>query len=302
MTDTQPAITAEGLSKRYHGTDRHALKDLNLKIIPGEVYGFLGPNGAGKSTTIRTLMNFIQPTSGTAAILGLDVVKDSVAIKKSVGYLAGNVVLYPKMTGAQFLKYMGELQPLKRAEYIKELAKRFDANLNKRISDLSKGNHQKIGIIQAFAHEPDVLILDEPTSGLDPLMQEQFYELVKESKERGAAVFVSSHNLNEVQKMCDRVGFIKEGELISEQTLADLAKEATQTFDIGFVGEVPLAELKKIKGTKIIKNSPHHVTVHLQGSLSALFAVLAKHEVNSITQREANLEQEFMRFYEGAKQ
>jgi len=295
-----PAIVAEKLSKRYAGTEDFALKDLDLNIMPGEVYGFLGPNGAGKSTTIRTLMNFIQPTSGSASILGLDIVKDSVDIKKSVGYLAGSVALYPKMTGRQFLKYMSELQPPKKVSYTKDLAKRFDANLNKRIGDLSKGNHQKIGIIQAFMHQPDVLVLDEPTSGLDPLMQEQFYELVKESKQRGAAVFVSSHNLMEVQKMCDRVGFIREGRLVSEQTLSDLAKEATQTFDISFVGDVPLKELKNIS-KEVNKNSSHHVTIHMHGNLSALFAILAKHEVNSINQREANLEQEFLKFYEGVK-
>jgi ABC-2 type transport system ATP-binding protein len=298
---SDPAIITEGLSKKYPGTKVHALKDLDIKIMPGEVYGFLGPNGAGKSTTIRTLMNFIQPTSGAARICGLDIVEDSVNIKSKVGYLAGSLALYSKMTGRQFLSYMAELQPPKHAGNVDVLAKRFNASLNKKISDLSKGNQQKIGIIQAFMHQPEVLILDEPTSGLDPLMQEQFYELVKEAKGQGAAVFVSSHNLTEVQKMCDRVGFIREGRLISEQTLADLAKEATQTFDIGFASEVPLAQLKKIPKVKVVKNSHHHATVHMHGNLSSLFAVLAKHEVSSINQREASLEQEFMQFYEGAK-
>lgn len=292
-------IVANKLSKKYAGSDAYALKNLDLNINSGEVYGFLGPNGAGKSTTIRTLMNFIQPTQGNALILGLDVVKDSVQIKRKTGYLAGNVALYKKMEGREFLEYMGELQGSKQQGNIQKLVKRFEADLGKRIGDLSKGNQQKIGIIQAFMHEPDVLILDEPTSGLDPLMQEQFYELVRETKERGAAIFVSSHNLMEVQKMCDRVGFIREGKLISEQTLADLAREATQTFDISFVSEVPLAELKKIKKAEVTKNSTHHATVHMRGNLSDLFAILASHQVNGINQREANLEQEFLRFYKG---
>lgn len=299
MNQDQPTITVIDLSKQYSGTDVFALKKLNLKIMPGEVYGFLGPNGAGKSTTIRTLMNFIQPSSGSAQIMGLDILKDSVRIKKRVGYLAGNVALYTKMTGREFLEYMKELQPVAKSDNIPKLAKRFDANLNKKISELSKGNHQKIGIIQAFMHEPDVLILDEPTSGLDPLMQEQFYELVKEAKDRGAAIFVSSHNLTEVQKMCDRVGFIRDGKLINEQTLADLAREATQTFDISFVKDVPLVELKNIAAAKVTKNSTHHATVHMHGNLSDLFKVLAKHQINSINQREANLEEEFLQFYKG---
>ena len=295
----EAAIITDGLSKHYPGTNVYALKDLSLKIMSGEIYGFLGPNGAGKTTTIRTLMNFIQPTNGTAAILGHDIVKDSVQIKKSVGYLSGYPSLYPKMTGRQFLGYMRSLQPPKNPGYIRELAKIFDINLNLRVGSLSKGNLQKIGIIQAFMHEPDVFILDEPTAGLDPLMQEKFYELVKKTKERGACLFVSSHNLVEVQKMCDRVGFIRRGKLIAEQTLADLVKEATQTFDIGFAEAVPMAELKRLHKAKVIKNSEHHATVHVHGELSDLFAVLARHKVNSINQREASLEEDFLRFYKG---
>jgi ABC-2 type transport system ATP-binding protein len=224
-------------------------------------------------------------------------VHDSVEIKKSMGYLSGDPALYPKMTGHQFLSYMRALQPPKHPSYMNELAKRFNTNLNLRVGNLSKGNFQKIGIIQAFMHEPDVLILDEPTGGLDPLMQETFYELVKETRERGACLFVSSHNLTEVQKMCDRVGFIRKGKLIAQQTLADLTKEATQTFDIGFAEAIPITELKHLSKAKITKNSEHHITIHMHGELSDLFAVLARHKVNSITQREASLEDDFLRFY-----
>lgn len=299
MTSTQPAIVADGLSKRYSGTSDYALKDLDLKIMPGEVYGFLGPNGAGKSTTIRTLMNFIQPTGGTAQICGLDIIKDSVKIKSKIGYLAGEVELYPKMTGREFLRFMAQLQPPKKASYQKELVKMFDANLSRKISDLSKGNKQKIGLIQAFAHEPEVLILDEPTSGLDPLMQEVFFDLVRDMKQQGSTIFVSSHNLSEVQRMCDRVGFIRDGKLIAEQTLADLAREATQTFDIGFADKAPISDLKRLPKADVVQNSSRHVSVHMHGDLSALFAVLARYKVSSINQREANLEQEFLRFYKG---
>jgi ABC-2 type transport system ATP-binding protein len=299
MADSVPTILTENLSKQYAGSKTFALHNLNLRIMPGEVYGFLGPNGAGKSTTIRTLMNFIQPSGGKAQICGLDTIKDSLKIKSKIGYLAGEVELYPKMTGSEFLRYMSELQPPKHQSHQKELARLFDANLGKKIRDLSKGNKQKIGLIQAFMHEPEILILDEPTSGLDPLMQEVFFELVRNMKQQNSTIFVSSHNLSEVQRICDRVGFIRGGKLVSEQTLADLAREATQTFDIGFTDEAPLNELKRIPKAKVVKNSPRHVSVHMRGNLSALFAVLAEHQVGSINQREANLEQEFLRFYKG---
>jgi len=293
------AINIQGLSKKYAGSDKFALENLTLSVHPGEVYGFLGPNGAGKSTTIRTLLNFIQPTSGTAQILGLDIVTDSVAIKKSVGYLAGDAVLYPKLTGREFLSYMGDLQPPKHAGYVNELAKRFQAELNMKLRDLSKGNRQKIGLIQAFMHEPAVLVLDEPTSGLDPLMQEEFFKLVRESKARGASIFFSSHNLAEIQKTCDRVGFIRQGKLIAEQVVAEVAATAARTFDITFADVPTRAELRSIAGAKVEMSSPSQATIHLSGDLAPMFRVLARHKVLGINQRELDLEQEFLHFYKG---
>ncbi len=294
-----PAIAVYDLSKRYPKSKNYALRRLNLDVESGEVYGFLGPNGAGKSTTIRLLLNFIQPTRGTASILGRDIVKDSVLVKRSIGYLAGEVALYPKMRGRQFLEYMSQLSAGPRRPRIKDLAQKFRVELDRPIGVLSKGNRQKIGIIQAFMHQPEVLVLDEPTSGLDPLMQEYFFELIKESRSRGAAVFVSSHNLSDVRKMCDRIGFIRGGKLIAEQTIADLAKTATQTFDIAFAAEVPMVELKRLTGAKLTKNSASHVTVRVRGDLSRLFAILARHKVNSINQREVDLEEEFLQLYKG---
>ncbi len=298
----EPVIDTFGLTKRYPGAKHYALKRLSLTINRGEVYGFLGPNGAGKTTAARLLMNFIQPTVGQATILGMDAVLDAVAIKAQVGYLTGEIALYPRLNGRQFLSYMSQLQEPKRPAYARELIQRFKAELNQPIKTLSKGNRQKLAVIQAFMHEPAVLILDEPTSGLDPLMQEVFFELVKEFKARGATLFISSHDLTEVQKMCDRVGFIRAGELIREQSLADLANQATQTFDIGFADAAPLAELRQLARTKVTSNSQTHVTVALRGDLSRLFAILARHQVTSLNQREVNLEDEFMSFYRhGAK-
>ncbi|HET9850578.1 MAG TPA: ABC transporter ATP-binding protein [Candidatus Saccharimonadales bacterium] len=295
MPDT--VISLDKLTKRYNKNALPALDKLTLSINRGEVYGFLGPNGAGKSTTIRILMNFIQPSRGTARILGQDVVADSVRLKKSIGYLAGEVALYDKMTGRDFLAYMAALQPTRHRGRAGELAKRLQANLDKPIRDLSKGNRQKIGLIQAFMHEPEVLILDEPTSGLDPLMQEEFFALVRESSASGATLFISSHNLSEVQKMCDRVGFIREGKLVGEQNIAEAVADAARSFDINFDGKVPIGELKDIPGASLSAGTRNGITVHMRGELAPLFRVLARHKVTSINQRELDLENEFLKFY-----
>lgn len=292
-----PSIVTHKLTKRYGHAPTYALQDLSLQVEAGEVYGFLGANGAGKSTAIRTLLNFIQPTSGSATILGKDIVRDSVEVKRHVGYLAGEIALPARSTGEQFLDYMAQLQPATKPGRTAELAKRFDAQLDKPIETLSKGNRQKIGLLQAFMHDPDVLILDEPTSGLDPLMQEEFFNLVRESKARGCAVFVSSHNFAEVQRMCDRIGFIREGKLVAEQTLADLASKASHTFTLTFADKAPLTELKKLRQVDVTSHDEHHLTVSVTGELSPLFAVLARHHVTSLRQQEVNLEQEFLRLY-----
>ena len=295
------AIMLNKLSKRYGHAPNLALKEVSLKVAKGEVYGFLGANGAGKSTTIRTLLNFIQPTSGSATILGHDIVHESVEVKRHVGYLAGEVALYGKMTGKEFLRYMVGLQPLKHKGYLPELIKRFDADISKPLDTLSKGNRQKIGLIQAVMHEPEVLVLDEPTSGLDPLMQEEFFKLVREARERNACVFVSSHNFSEVQRMCDRVGFIRQGKLVAEQTLADLASKAAHTFTLTFADHTPIAELQKLSQTTISVHDEHNVTVSVTGELSPLFALLGKYHVTRLRQQEVNLEEEFMQFYEGGR-
>lgn len=296
-------ITANNLTKVYPGSALPALDKLNLRVQPGEVYGFLGANGAGKSTAIRLLMNFIQPTGGSATVMGYDIVRGSVAIKHHVGYLSGDVALYGRMTGRQFLDYMAELHPLEHAGYRQVLAKDFAAEPRKRLDELSKGNRQKFGIIQAMMHEPEVLILDEPTSGLDPLMQEVFFDHIRRAKNRGASVFLSSHNLAEVQRMCDRIGFIRRGKLVREQSLDELAQSAARTYDIVFAGEVPAAALKKIPRA-VVTTDPEksYAAVSLPAvSLSELFAVLSKCPVAHFSQRELNLESEFMDLYREKK-
>lgn len=293
------AIVINRLSKKYRGADKFSLENLSLHVDAGEVYGFLGPNGAGKSTTIRTLMNFISPTSGDASILGYDIVKGSVAIKREIGYLAGDGTVYSKMTGHQFLEYLGELQPQTNNLYKQELTRRLQADLDRPLGELSRGNRQKISIVQAFMHQPKVMILDEPSSGLDPLMQEVFYKLIAEGKARGAAIFISSHILTEVQKVCDRVGIIRDGALVAERSIAEMAKEAAQTFDILFKDEAPLSKIKKMSGIqKLVVNNPHSVTLHVRGELSPLFALLAQHTVTKIDTRELDLEEAFMHYYQ----
>jgi ABC-2 type transport system ATP-binding protein len=291
------SIQIDKLTKRYHGAKMASLHELSLQVAPGEIYGFLGPNGAGKSTTIRTLMNFIQPTSGNAQILGQDVVADSVAIKQSVGYLASDMAMYPKMTGGQFLRYMSQLQGRGDIAYRRELVHRLKADTSKRLGDLSRGNRQKFAIVQAFMHKPAVLILDEPSSGLDPLMQEVFYELLAESKQRGAAVFMSSHFLNEVQKVCDRVGIIRDGKLIAERNIADMERDAAHTFEVTFASKPPLKEIERLKGVKVAAHDDRHATIHVQGELPPLLAVLARHDVVQMEARQLDLEELFMQFY-----
>lgn len=299
MSTGNAAIACKDLSKRYKSSEVYALKDLTLEIKAGEVYGFLGPNGAGKSTTIRTLMNFIQPTSGSATILGKDIVGDSVEIKRSVGYLSSDLSMYGKMTGHQFLQYMTELQPATDKAYLRELNKRIKPELDKRLGELSRGNRQKVGIVQAFMHRPAVLIMDEPSSGLDPLMQEVFYDLLKEAKQNGAAIFVSSHILSEVQKMCDRVGIIRAGKLIVERDIAEMVKEAAHTFDITFADKPPLASLRSLKGTRVSSHDGNSARVHVHGELTPLLRELSKYRVTKLDARQLDLEEMFMRFYNG---
>lgn len=291
------AILTKGLTKRYPGAQTDALHDLSFEIKRGEVYGYLGPNGAGKSTTIRLLMNYIQPTGGSAAIAGLDIVNDSVAVKRHVGYLAGDVALYPKTTGRELLDYLFKLQGAKDVGYRKDLEKRFQATLDQPIKTLSKGNRQKIGILQAFMHRPDVLILDEPTSGLDPLMQEAFYDTVREAAERGAAILMSSHNLSEAQRACDRVGIIKQGKLIHEQAVndGDLGKPV---FYVTLASHAELLKLKKAPHLKFLsEQGADTAIVQTEGSLQQALKSLSQFDVKKLSTQQLSLEDEFIQFY-----
>lgn len=299
------SIDIQKLTKLYQGTTSPALDNLTLRVSPGEVYGFLGANGAGKSTTIRLLLNFIQPTSGTASIMGLDIVKDTVAVKKHVGYLSGEIALWPRVTGNEMFSYLGKLQFPDQAgdrirlktEYLAELIQRFEAEPEKPIGELSKGNRQKIGIIQALMHQPDILILDEPTSGLDPLMQEVFYATIREASARGAAVFVSSHNLAEAQRMCDRVGIIKHGRLIHEQSVKNDENLASTTFRVVLAHPKDADKLRANRALKFISHEGHTVVVQPKKTIAEALAVLSTCSITALTTEQLNLEDEFLEYY-----
>ncbi|HEY1063736.1 MAG TPA: ABC transporter ATP-binding protein [Candidatus Saccharimonadales bacterium] len=295
------SIQTNDLTKIYPGAKTPSLDKLSISVESGEVYGFLGANGAGKSTTIRVLLNFLQPTSGQATILGKDSVKDSVTLKKHMGYLAGDVAFYNNVTGAQLLDYLNRLHGVKDKTYTNLLTKRFEVELTKPIGKLSKGNRQKIGIVQAFMHQPDVLVLDEPTSGLDPLMQERFYETVLEAKKRGAAIFLSSHSFAEVQRTCDRVGIIRHGKLVREGSLADMAEAQMPTLLLTFKQAVP-AGLAKQKALEVIDTKGRSATVRATKSNADLFAALSKYDIIDFQTQELELEGEFMSYYQEDEQ
>ncbi len=297
----RPAIFLDNLSKTYPGSSRPALDGVSLSIAPGEIYGFLGPNGAGKSTCIRTLMGFIRPTAGAAKILGLDIVRDSVAIKRRVGYLAGDVALYGNMTGRQLMDYLSALQPLKSSGYLRRLIKDFQVEMTRPIKELSKGNRQKLGIIQAFAHQPEVLILDEPTGGLDPLMQEVFYDLVTRASGDGASIFFSSHNLSEVQRVCQRIGFIKNGCLAAEHPVNRRetgAKTARQRFIVSFDGPAPYLQIKKLASVKVSWQNGEDLTIETGDELAPLLRLLGRYRVKRLISRGDNIESEFLSLYQ----
>ncbi len=279
------------------------VEDLDLTVENSEIFGFLGPNGAGKSTTIRTIMNFQSPTSGTAEIFGLDSVKDSKVLKSRVGYLAGELAVYENLTGRQFLEYLGSFNSEFHWDEVENLARQFQAELDRKLKDLSKGNRQKIGLIQAFMHLPDLVVLDEPTSGLDPLMQEEFFKLLKVHKERGASVFFSSHNIAEVQRVADRAAFIRDGKLISVENVSKLRGMDVHRLQVQFGKSKPKqSDFAKLKNVEEAHLSASMGLFVVRGSVDGLIKFIAKYDVLSIDREESSLEDIFLRYYELAEE
>ena len=288
------AIETRGLTK-YYG-DHPGVLDVDLEVPAGSAFGFLGPNGAGKTTMIRLLLDLLRPTRGSATMLGLDSTRDAVAVHARLGYLPGEPALYEDLTAREHVRWLGRLRGGVADARMEELAGRLELSLDRRIGDLSRGNRQKVGLLQAFVHEPELLILDEPTSGLDPLVQHTFHELVREVVAVGRTVFVSSHVLAEVQEICDRVGIVRAGRLVTVEHVTTLRERSLRKVVVRFADGVPL-ELARLPGVHDLRNEQSRATFHLEGEIDPLLKVLARHRVLDLQITSADLEDVFLRFY-----
>jgi ABC-2 type transport system ATP-binding protein len=291
-----PAIETDLLTKRYGG-DR-GIADLSLSVEPGEVFGFLGPNGAGKTTTIRTLLDLLHPTSGSARIFGLDSRRESRAIRARLGNLPGEFAFEEHMTGRELLGLFAALRGIDGLGGAQSLAERFEADLSRPLRTLSRGNRQKIGLIQALFHGPELLILDEPTAGLDPLMQEEFLTVVAEQRERGTTVFVSSHDLSEIERACDRVGIIREGRLIAVEDVAEMRARASRNVEVRFERPIPPSELGLPPGIEDVETDGATLRFRTLGDLDAAIKALARHPIADLEVTRPTLEQLFLTYYD----
>jgi ABC-2 type transport system ATP-binding protein len=291
-------IAVEHLTKRY-GRAR-GVEDLTFSVAPGEVFGYLGPNGAGKTTTIRTLLDLIRPTVGRASVLGLDSHRDSVEIHRRVGYLPGEFGLYDQLTGVEYLTFLGALRGGAEPARIRSLAERLQLDLAVRIKALSHGNRQKLALIQAFMHRPEVLILDEPTQGLDPLMQQEFYRLLAEVRGDGRTVFLSSHVMPEVERVCDRVAIIREGRLVTVEDIGDLRAKELRTLEVHLAGHAPSDGFERVPGVREVVAVGDVLRITVVGPMDPIVKALSGHEVVDLVSHEPSLEDIFLAFYGGA--
>ncbi len=291
-------ISVTALTKRY-GSNR-GIEDVTFEVAEGEIFGFLGPNGAGKTTTIRTLMGLLHATSGKATIAGLDCWDQSTEVKRVVGYLPGEFALDAGLTGAQILQYLGNLRGGVDQAYLKTLVERLELDPSRRFREYSRGNKQKVGLVQAFMHRPRVLIMDEPTSGLDPLNQQEFYRMVAEVKTEGRTVFLSSHNLPEVEHTCDRVGIIREGRLANVDAVHALKDLQHHEVEITFASPASAEWFSGLSGVRdvSINNDGKTVRFAVQGEMGAVLQTAAQHGAVNLTTREPNLEEIFLRYYQ----
>jgi len=287
-------IETNALSKTYGSIT--AVAALNLKVDRGQVFGFLGPNGAGKTTTIRLLLALQRPTSGSSSILGLDSQGDSVAIHHRVGYLPGDLALYPRMTGKRHIEWFAHARGID-AHSASPLIERFGAVIDRPVRELSKGNRQKIGLVLAFMHKPELLILDEPTSGLDPLMQQEFGSLVRETIAEGQTVFWSSHELDEVQRLADHVGIIKSGRLVATDTVEGLRSRAPKRIEVELAHDADRTLFARLKGVSITSCQGSRISLEVTGAIGPVLKVIADQDPVDVISRHADLDELFMQFY-----
>jgi ABC-2 type transport system ATP-binding protein len=294
-TTSTPAIETSHLTK-YYGKSRGVI-DVNLTVEAGQIFGFLGPNGAGKSTTIRVLLDLIRPTSGSAKVLGLDARRDRLAIDRRVSYVPGELSLYGELTARQLLTYLGNLQGALDAAYRESLIERLELDPTKKIKSLSRGNKQKVGLVSAFMIRPELLILDEPTAGLDPFVQIEFERLCEEVRADGRTVFISSHQLPEVEHLCDTVGIIREGRLLAVESIASLKERSLRRLEIDFGSAVPVEAFANIPGVRDLSIGDETLRCTVMGSLDALVKTAARYEVCNLRSIETSLEEIFLAYY-----
>ena len=288
-------IKTEKLTKSY-GSHR-GIVDVDLEVQQGEVFGFLGPNGAGKTTTIRVLLDLIRPTGGKAFVFGIESTVDPVAIHRRIGYLPGEFTLYDKLTGGDTLEYFGNLRGGVDREYQASLIERFDLDPSRKFKEYSKGNKQKVGLVAALQHKPELLVLDEPTSGLDPLVQQTFFAVVREAVADGRTVFLSSHVLSEAEKACDRVAIIRDGRIVMVDRVDALRDLAAHQVELRFTGPVPAAEFEKIPGVSSVVAEDHVLRMHVTGPIAPVVKAASRYELADFVSREPSLEETFLAQY-----
>ncbi len=294
------AIRLERLNKNY-GKQRGVV-DLDLEVQAGEVFGYLGPNGAGKTTTIRLLLDLIRPSSGRGFVFGMDCQVEPIAVHRRIGYVPGELALYPRLTGEQTVKHFAALRGGVDMAWVKQLSEQLDFDLTRPAQTYSSGNKRKLGLIVALMGRPDLLLLDEASAGLDPLIQQAFYRILRELREAGTTVFLSSHNLPEVERVCDRVAIIREGKLVAVQEISSLKAKALRRIEIVFDNHVPVAEFESLTGVRDVAVTDRRLTFTVQGSLDSIFKAAARHTVQNVISFEPSLEEVFLSFYGGEVQ
>ena len=288
-------IQTEQLTK-YYGRHR-GIEDVDLEVGEGEIFGFLGPNGAGKTTTLRTLLDLIRPTRGRAWVFDIETTVDPVAIHRRIGYIPGEFALYDGLTGGQTVEYFANLRGGVDRAYQASLIERFDLDPTRRYKEYSKGNKQKVGLVIALQHQPELLMLDEPTSGLDPLIQQSFFELVREARTEGRTVFLSSHILSEVERTCDRAAIIREGRLARVDRVEALRDLAHHQVELRFSGPIPAAEFESLPGVSHVTADQHVLRMRVSGPITPVVRAAARFELLDFVSREPTLEETFLAEY-----